>query len=339
MTLVLGVNGFGRVGRALLRCVLARPEDAEPVEVVAVNDPADVETLAYLLEYDSTYGRLAESVHVRGRTLCVGPHRIAMTRGERPGAVDWRRSGVDVVVETTVPAAARRDAAAHLDAGARKVVVAGYHPDADATIAVGVNDDDYDVRRHHVVSAASGTAHCAAVMLSVLHRAFGVRHGVLTAIHSYTADQSLLDQPHRDLRRSRSAAVNIVPTSTGAPRSLGALLPEFADATEAVAVRVPVEDGSLVDLTAVVRSPVTVGQVNRAFADAAATGRLRSLLRYTEVPVVSRDVVGSPESCVFDAGLTTTCAGLVKVFGWYDNEWGYAHRLLELAELLNPGGP
>ncbi|EHK80249.1 type I glyceraldehyde-3-phosphate dehydrogenase [Saccharomonospora azurea] len=337
MTLVLGVNGFGRVGRALVRCVLARSDGAEPVEVVAVNDPADRETLAYLLEYDSTYGRLDQPVHVRGHTLCVGPHRIALTQGERPGDVDWRRSGVDVVVETTAPAPARRDAAAHLDAGAGKVIVAGYHPDADATIAVGINDDDYDPRHHHVVSAASGAAHCVAPMLRVLHRAFGVRHGILTTIHSYTNDQSLLDRPHRDRRRSRSAAVNIVPTTTGAPRSLSALLPELAGATEAVSVRVPVEDGSLADLTVVVGSPVTTGQVNRAFADAS-SGRLRSHLRYTETPLVSRDVVGSAESCVFDAGLTTTCAGLVKVFGWYDNEWGYAHRLLELAELLNPGG-
>ncbi|EHR61911.1 type I glyceraldehyde-3-phosphate dehydrogenase [Saccharomonospora cyanea] len=337
MTLVLGINGFGRVGRALLRCVLARPTGAEPVEVVAVNDPADLAALAYLLEYDSTYGRLEHPVHVRGRTLCVGSHRVHVTAGERPGDVDWRASGADVVVETTGPASARRDASLHLDAGARKVIVAAYHPGADATIAVGINDDDYDPGRHHVVSAASGAAHCVAPMLLVLHRAFGVRHGVLTTIHSYTNDQSLLDQPHSDLRRSRSAAVNIVPTSTGAPRSLGALLPELAGATEAVAVRVPVEDGSLADLTVVVRSPVTPGQVNRAFADAAA-GRLRSHLHYTETPVVSRDVVGSSASCVFDAGLTTTCAGLVKVFGWYDNEWGYANRLLDLARLVNPGG-
>ena len=230
MTLVLGINGFGRVGRALMRCVLAR--EGTDVEVGAVNDPADPDTLAYLLKHDSTYGTLDHPVHVRGRTLCVGDHRIRLTAGERPGAVDWSDSGAGVVVETTGPASARRDAAAHLDAGARKVIVAAFHPDADATIAVGVNDDEYDPNTHHVLSAASGAAHCVTPMLLVLHRTFGIRRGVLTSIHSYTTDQSLLDQPHRDLRRARSAAVTSVPTTSGLSRSVGALLPELASATE-----------------------------------------------------------------------------------------------------------
>ncbi|WP_024874414.1 type I glyceraldehyde-3-phosphate dehydrogenase [Saccharomonospora piscinae] len=337
MTLVLGINGFGRLGRVLLRCVLSRSPDRDPIEVVAVNDPADADSLAYLLEYDSTYGRLAQPVRVRGRTLCVGDQRIQLTSAANPGEVDWGRAGADVVVETTGPASARRDAAAHLAAGARKVVVAAYHPRADATIAVGINDDDYDPSSHHVVSAGSGTALCVAPMLLVLHRGFGVRHAALTSIHSYTGDQSLVDRPHRDPRRARSAAVNIIPTATGAARAVGALLPELAGAVDAVAVRVPVEGGCLADLSVLVRSAVTPGQVNRAFADAAAGG-LAPLLRYTDAPVVSRDVVGSEASCVFDSRLSTTCAELVKVFGWHDNEWGYAHRLLALAELVNPGG-
>lgn len=336
MTLVLGINGFGRVGRALLRCVLAR-EGTSDVEVGAVNDPADPQTLAYLLQHDSTYGTLEHPVQVRGRTLCVGDHRIRLTAKKRPGEVDWSDSGAGVVVETSVPASARQNAAAHLDTGAGKVIVAAFHPDADATIAVGVNDDDYDATTHHVLSAASGAAHCVAPMLLVLHQAFGLRSGILTNIHSYTTEQALLDQPHRDLRRSRSAAVNIVPTTTGLSRSIGALLPELAGATEAVAVRIPVENGSLVDLTVTVGCSVTPGQVNRAFSEAA-DGWLNPHLRYIDGPLVSRDIVGSSASCVFDAELTTTCADLVKVFGWYDNEWGYANRLLDLAELINPGG-
>lgn len=351
MTLVLGINGFGRVGRTLLRRVLSL-EGTEQVEVVAVNDPADVDLLADLLTYDSPYGRLEHPVRVRGRTLCAGPHRISVTGGERVGDIDWRPSGADVVVETAETAiptgtAPGADAAAHLASGARKVVVAAPSSSADATIAVGINDDGYDPGTHHVVSAASGVAHCVAPMLLVLHRAFDVSDAVLTTVHGPADVPSPTDRHGTDLRQARSAALGIVPSTMPAtsetPRSLGALLAGLsgpadpAQVTGAVSVRVPVENGSLADLTALVPSPVTAGQVNRAFADAS-EGRLRTHLRYSEAPLVSGDVAGSSASCVFDAGLTTVCAGLVKVFGWYDSEWGFACRLLDLAEFVAPEG-
>ncbi|EHR50975.1 glyceraldehyde-3-phosphate dehydrogenase, type I [Saccharomonospora marina XMU15] len=335
MTVFLGINGFGRIGRDIARCALARTDDS--VEVVAVNDIADAHTLAYLLEYDSTHGRLGLPVRLRGQSIVVGDHRIHVSRTPHPADLDWRTFGADVVIEATGRFRGRKEAAAHLDAGASKVIVSAPGVDVDATIVMGVNDDGYDPARHDVISGASGTTNCVAPMLLVLHRAFGVRRGLLTSIHGYTNDQSLLDQPHADLRRARSAAVNILPTTTGATKSIGEVLPQLDGALGAAAVRVPVEVGSLADLTVEVESPVTVGQVNRAFADAA-RGHLRRILRYTEAPIVSRDVVGESASCVFDASLTTTNANLVKVFGWYDNEWGYSNRMLELADLIDPVG-
>lgn len=335
MTVFLGINGFGRIGRDIARCALARADDR--VEVVAVNDVADARTLAYLLEYDSTHGRLGAPVEVRGRSIVVGDHRIHVSCTSHPADLDWRTFGADVVIEATGRFRRRKEAAVHLDAGAGKVIVSAPGIDVDATIVMGVNDDGYDPSRHDVISGASGTTNCVAPMLLVLHRAFGVRRGLLTSIHGYTNDQSLLDQPHPDLRRARSAAVNILPTTTGATQAIGEVLPELDGTLGAAAVRVPVEVGSLADLTVEVESPVTIGQVNRAFADAAA-GQLSGILRYTDAPIVSRDVVGEAASCVLDASLTSTNGNLVKVFGWYDNEWGYSNRMLELAELIEPVG-
>ncbi|NKQ51831.1 type I glyceraldehyde-3-phosphate dehydrogenase [Amycolatopsis sp. K13G38] len=329
----LGINGFGRIGRDIVRCVLDQPDS--DVEVVGVNDVTSAATLAHLLEFDSTFGPLEVPVVLDedDGIIRVGRHRIRVTREPEPARLPWGELGVDVVVESTGRFRTREAAAAHLAAGARKVIVSAPGKDVDATIVIGINDDIYDPERHHVISNASCTTNCVAPMVMVLHRAFGVRRGLMTTIHSYTNDQQLLDSPHKDLRRARSAAVNLIPTSTGAARAIGEVIPDLAGKLDGVAVRVPVEDGSLTDLAVELDEPVTVGQVNRAFANAAA-GPFKPILRYTEAPVVSRDIVGDPASCVFDAGLTRTEGHLAKVFGWYDNEWGYANRTLDLVELV-----
>ena len=331
----LGINGFGRIGRAIVRCVLEQP-DSE-VEVVAVNDLTSAETLAHLLEYDSTYGPLDIPVRAHDdegeATIAVGRQLIRVLHQPDPERLPWGAMNVDIVVESTGRFRTRDAAAAHLRAGAAKVIISAPGNGVDATIVMGINDDTYNPERHHVLSNASCTTNCVAPMVMVLQRAFGVRRGLLTTIHSYTNDQALLDGPHKDLRRARSAAVNLIPTSTGAARAIGEVIPELAGKLDGVAVRVPVEDGSLTDLSVELDMPVTVGQVNRAFATAA-EGSLKPILRYSEAPLVSRDIVGNPASCVFDADLTRAEGNLVKVFGWYDNEWGYANRTLDLVELV-----
>ncbi|MFD8496364.1 type I glyceraldehyde-3-phosphate dehydrogenase [Amycolatopsis sp. NPDC059657] len=331
MTVRLGINGFGRIGRDILRYVLQQP--GSPVEVVAVNDVTSAETLAHLLAYDSTYGRLGQQVEVRDSTISVGTQRVSVENCPDPAALPWAELGVDVVIESTGRFRTREAAATHLAAGARKVIISAPGKGVDATIVLGVNDDTYDPVNHHVISNASCTTNCAAPMVRVLHRAFGIRRGLMTTIHSYTNDQSLLDGPHKDLRRARSAAVNLIPTSTGAAKAIGEVIPGLAGRLDGVAVRVPVEDGSLTDLSVLLDKPVTAEVVNEAFAEAA-DGDLKGLLRYTERPIVSRDIIGDPASCVFDASLTKASDRLVKVFGWYDNEWGYAARTVELAELI-----
>ncbi|GAA4545030.1 type I glyceraldehyde-3-phosphate dehydrogenase [Amycolatopsis samaneae] len=331
MTVRVGINGFGRIGRDILRCALERSKS--PVEVIAVNDVAPAGTMAHLLEFDSTYGRLRVPVTVDGSDILVGDRRVRVLSTADPAGLPWRDLGVDVVIESSGRFRSREAAAAHLTAGARKVVISAPGKDVDATIVLGVNEDQYDPYRHDVLSNASCTTNCAAPMVKVLHRAFTIHRGLMTTIHSYTNDQALLDSPHKDLRRARSAAVNMIPTSTGAARAIGQVLPLLEGRLDGVAVRVPVEDGSLTDLTVEVANPVTPAQVNRAFAEAAEDD-LKGILRYTEAPIVSRDVIGDPASCVFDANLTSTQDHLVKVFGWYDNEWGYAHRTLDLVELI-----
>jgi len=331
MTVKLGINGFGRIGRDVLRCVLEQPSSS--IEVVAVNDITSPEALAHLLRYDSTYGRLTMPVEVHDSTIEVGGHRMRVTDHRVPADLPWGELGVDVVLESTGRFRTRDAAAAHLGAGARKVVISAPGKGVDATIVLGVNEDDYNPGAHHILSNASCTTNCVAPMVKVLHRAFGVRRGLMTTIHSYTNDQALLDGPHKDPRRGRSAAVNMIPTSTGAAKAIGEVIPELAGKLDGVAVRVPVEDGSLTDLSVELDRPVTAQEVNRAFAEAA-EGDLKGLLRYTEDPIVSRDIVGDSASCVFDASLTKTEDHLAKVFGWYDNEWGYANRTVELIELI-----
>jgi glyceraldehyde 3-phosphate dehydrogenase len=329
----VAINGFGRIGRDYLRCVLERGLLGRGVDVVAVNDLWDPATLAHLLAYDSTFGRLRWDVAHDDANLTVDGHRIPVTSERDPARLNWGELEVDLVIESTGKLRARDDAAVHLKVGARRVLISAPGKNADATLVVGVNEKTFDPVRHEILSAASCTTNCVAPMASVLHEAFGVVRGYLTTVHSYTNDQVLLDSPHKDLHRARAAAVNIVPTSTGAAKAVGLVLPELAGRLDGVALRVPVENGSVSDLTCELSGPVTAELVNQAFAAAAHTW-LAGVLRYTTVPVVSRDVVGDPASCVFDASLTQASGPLVKVFGWYDNEWGYTNRLVDLTELL-----
>ncbi|MBV9203915.1 MAG: type I glyceraldehyde-3-phosphate dehydrogenase [Actinobacteria bacterium] len=326
----VGINGFGRIGRVFTRIALERDD----VEVVAVNDITDARTLATLLTFDSTYGRLGRTVEHTPDSLIVDGRAIAVLSERDPAAIDWGGLGAEVVVESTGKFRTREAAELHLKGGARKVLIsAPGGKGVDATIVLGVNDGDYDPQRHDVISNASCTTNCVAPMAKVLHDAFGVERGFMTTVHAYTGDQMLLDGPHKDLRRARSAAVSIVPTTTGAARATGLVIPALAGRLDGVALRVPVEDGSLTDLAAVLSREVTAEQVNEAFAAAAASGPLAGLLRYSTDPIVSRDVVGEAASCLFDSALTQASGTLVKVFGWYDNEWGYTCRLADLAAL------
>ncbi|MFM9629225.1 MULTISPECIES: type I glyceraldehyde-3-phosphate dehydrogenase [Streptomyces] len=335
MTVRVGINGFGRIGRNYLRCVLERAETGSgtPVEVVAINDITSPAALAHLLTYDSTYGRLGRTVEHDDSSLTVDGHRVAVSAERDPAALAWGDLGVDIVIEATGRFRTREQAGRHLSAGARKVLLSVPGKDVDATVVMGVNEGTYDTQRHHVVSNASCTTNCVAPMVKVLDEHFGVVKGLMTTIHGYTNDQVVLDGPHKDLRRGRSAAVNIIPTSTGAARAVGLVLPELAGTLDGSAVRVPVEDGSLTDLTMVLDRPVTAEEINAAYREAA-DGPLKGILRVSDAPIVSRDVVGDPASCVFDAPLTQVHGDLVKVFGWYDNEWGYTNRLLDLTEYV-----
>jgi len=329
MTVRVGINGFGRIGRAFTRLALERTDLA----VVAVNDITDARTLAHLLAFDSTYGRLGRPVEHTPDSLVVGGTPIAVLSERDPAAIDWGKLGADVIVESTGKFRTRDGAGLHLKGGARKVLISAPGKDADLTVVLGVNDDAYDPDRHDVISNASCTTNCVAPMVKVLHDAFGVEQGFMTTVHAYTGDQMLLDGPHKDLRRARSAAASIVPTTTGAARATGLVIPAVAGKLDGVAVRVPVEDGSLTDLAVVLGREVTAAGVNEAFA-AAASGPMAGILKYSTDPIVSRDVIGDQASCVFDSPLTQASGTLVKVFGWYDNEWGYACRLADLAALV-----
>jgi glyceraldehyde 3-phosphate dehydrogenase len=329
MTTRVGINGFGRIGRTFVRRALERAD----IEVVAVNDITDARTLAHLLEFDSTYGRLKAGVTHAGDSIIVDGRPIKVLSSPDPSAIDWGELGVTVVVESTGRFRARDQAAWHLKGGARKVLLSAPGKRADLTVVIGVNDSEYDPQRHDVISNASCTTNCVAPMAKVLNDAFGLVQGLMTTVHAYTGDQMLLDGPHQDLRRARSAAVSMVPTTTGAARTTGQVIPELAGRLDGVAVRVPVEDGSLTDLTAVLGRDVTATDVNAAFEQAAA-GPMAGILHYSTDPLVSRDIVGDPASCVYDSGLTQAVGSLVKVFGWYDNEWGYTCRLADLTAIV-----
>jgi glyceraldehyde 3-phosphate dehydrogenase len=325
----VGINGFGRIGRTFTRLALERTD----LEVVAVNDITDARTLAHLLAFDSTFGRLGRTVEHTPDSLIVGGTPIAVLSERDPAAIDWGKLGADVVIESTGKFRTRDGAALHLKGGARKVLISAPGKGVDLTVVLGVNDADYDPERHDVISNASCTTNCVAPMVKVLNDTFGVERGFMTTVHAYTGDQMLIDGPHKDLRRARSAALSIVPTTTGAARATGLVIPAVAGKLDGVALRVPVEDGSLTDLAVVLSRDVTAEQVNAAFA-AAAAGPMNGILTYSTDPIVSRDIIGDSASCVFDAPLTQASATLAKVFGWYDNEWGYTCRLADLAALV-----
>ncbi len=330
MTTRVGINGFGRIGRTFTRLAADRSD----LEVVAVNDITDAGTLAHLLAFDSTFGRFGHTVEHTQDSLIIDGRPVAVLSERDPAAIDWGKLGADVVIESTGKFRSRDGAALHLKGGARKVLISAPGKGADFTVVLGVNDGAYDPARHDVISNASCTTNCVAPMAKVLHDAFGLERGLMTTVHAYTGDQMLLDGPHKDLRRARSAADSIVPTTTGAAAATGEVIPALAGKLDGVALRVPVEDGSLTDLSAVLSRDVTAEAVNEAFAAAAAAGPLAGYLRYSTDPIVSRDIIGDPASCVFDSPLTQAAGTLVKVFGWYDNEWGYTSRLADLAALV-----
>jgi glyceraldehyde 3-phosphate dehydrogenase len=340
MTVRVGINGFGRIGRSFERVLLDRSATVG-IEVVAVNEPnADAETLAFLLEHDSVAGLLGIAVEPTERGLRVGGQDIAVTGCLEPAEIPWADHGVEVVVEASGHFRSRSASAAHLDAGARRVVVSAPGREMDLTVCMGVNDDTYDPAAHTVISSASCTTNCLAPMARVLDERFGVEQGFMTTVHAYTSDQALLDQARSgrdgkaDLRRMRAAAVSIVPTSTGASRAVGEVLPQLAGRLDGIAMRVPVPNGSVVDLVATLGRDTTSDEVNEAFADAVHDKSYRGVIEYTNKPLVSRDIVGNPASCVFSAGDTMASGRVVKVLGWYDNEWGYANRLVDLVELM-----
>ncbi|MGC5052035.1 type I glyceraldehyde-3-phosphate dehydrogenase [Micromonospora sp. DT48] len=330
MTIRVGINGFGRIGRNFFRAVLASGAD---VEVVAVNDLTDNATLAHLLKYDSILGRLPQEVKATADEITVGGKSIKAFAEKDPAALPWGDVGADVVIESTGFFTDATKAKAHIDGGAKKVIISAPAKNEDVTVVMGVNDDQYDAASHNIISNASCTTNCLAPMAKVLHDTFGIQQGLMTTIHAYTQDQNLQDAPHKDLRRARAAALNIVPTSTGAAKAIGLVLPDLKGKLDGYALRVPIPTGSATDLTVTVGRDTTVDEVNAALK-AAAEGPLRGILTYNEDPIVSADIVTDPASCIFDAPLTKVIGNQVKVVGWYDNEWGYSNRLVDLVKLV-----
>jgi len=328
MTVRVGINGFGRIGRNYFRA--ARDRD---VEIVAVNDLTDNRTLAHLLKYDSTFGRLDAEVSYDDEAITVDGARVLASAQKDPAQLPWGDLGVDVVIESTGRFTKRDDAALHLKGGAKKVIISAPAKDEDVTIVMGVNHQAYDPAAHDIISNASCTTNSVVPMAKVLLDEFGIERGFMTTVHAYTNDQVILDFPHKDLRRARSAAVNTIPTSTGAAKATSLAIPELKGKLDGISLRVPVEDGSLTDLAVVLGRDATAEEVNDAFKRAA-DGPFQGIIRYSTDPIVSRDIVGDSASCIFDSPLTKTNGNLAKVFGWYDNEWGYSCRLVDLTELV-----
>jgi glyceraldehyde 3-phosphate dehydrogenase len=332
----VAINGFGRIGRSFVRAVVA---GGVPVEIVAINDLTSPSVNAHLLERDSTQGRFPGEVRIDGDDLVAANQRMRVLSERDPAALPWSELGVDCVVESTGIFTDGERAKAHLGAGAKRVVISAPATNVDGTFVMGVNDQDLDATRHVIISNASCTTNCFVPMIKVIDDAFGINQGLMTTVHAYTNDQNLLDLPHKDLRRARAAAVNIVPTSTGAAKATSLVIPAMQGRLDGVAIRVPVVDGSLTDVTVVVRATVDADQVNAAFRQAASNGPLAKMLVYSEEPLVSTDIVGSSASCTFDSLLTNVLdlgngTSLVKAFGWYDNEWGYSSRLVDLVMLV-----
>jgi glyceraldehyde 3-phosphate dehydrogenase len=331
MPVRLGINGFGRIGRNVFRAALESQAD---VEIVAVNDITDAPTLAHLLKYDTTYGPLAEDVQAGDGTITVGGQEVRVLAEKDPAALPWSDLDVDVVIESTGRFRKRDEAAKHLEGGAKKVIISAPATEPDVTVVLGVNFEEvYDPDNHDVISNASCTTGCLAPVAKVLHGAIGIERGLMTTIHAYTADQNLQDGPHKDLRRARAAAENLVPASTGAAKAIGIVIPELQGKMHGFAMRAPVPTGSVVDLTMIASRDTTVEEVNAAMREQADTGELTGILAYTEDPIVSSDIVKNPYSSIFDSQLTSVLGGnLVKVVSWYDNEWGYSMRCVELAQ-------
>ncbi|MEV4726703.1 MULTISPECIES: type I glyceraldehyde-3-phosphate dehydrogenase [Micromonospora] len=330
MTIRVGINGFGRIGRNFFRAVLASGAD---IEVVAVNDLTDNATLAHLLKYDSILGRLPHEVKATADEITVGGKTIKAFAEKDPAKLAWGDAGADVVIESTGFFTDGTKAKAHIDGGAKKVIISAPAKNEDVTVVMGVNHDQYDPAKHTIISNASCTTNCLAPMAKVLQDTFGIEKGLMTTIHAYTQDQNLQDAPHKDLRRARAAALNIVPTSTGAAKAIGLVLPVLKGKLDGYALRVPIPTGSATDLTVEVGRETTVDEVNAAIK-AAADGPLKGILVYNEDPIVSADIVTDPASCIFDAPLTKVIGNQVKVVGWYDNEWGYSNRLVDLVKLV-----
>ena len=327
MSVRVGINGFGRIGRNFFRA--ARKLGAD-IDFVAANDLGDAKTMAHLLKYDSVLGPLDDEISAADGAIRVGDEELRLLNERDPAALPWQDLGADVVVESTGLFTKREQAQVHLDGGAQKVVISAPATDPDLTVVLGVNDDTYDREKHNIISNASCTTNCVAPLAKVLHEAWGIESGFMTTIHAYTNDQQILDLPHKDLRRARAAAINLIPTSTGAARAIGVVMPELKGKVDGVSVRAPVSTGSLTDLVVRLGRETTIEEVNAAFREAASDGPLADYLEYTEDPIVSSDIEQSPYSCIFDSQLTMANGSMVKVFGWYDNEWGYSCRLVDL---------
>ncbi|MBK6874404.1 MAG: type I glyceraldehyde-3-phosphate dehydrogenase [Kineosporiaceae bacterium] len=330
MTVRVGINGFGRIGRNYFRALLASGAD---IEVVGVNDLTDNKTLAHLLKYDSILGRLGLDVSYDDESITVGGKSFKALAERDPGALPWKELGADVVIESTGHFTDATKAKAHIEAGAKKVIISAPAKNEDATFVIGINDGDYDPAKHHVISNASCTTNCLAPMAKVLLEEFGIVKGLMTTIHAYTNDQVILDFPHKDLRRARAAATNMIPTTTGAARAIALVIPELKGKLDGYAMRVPVPTGSATDLTVELGRETTKEEINAAYKKAA-EGALKGVLEYTEDPIVSSDIVTSPASCTLDAGLTTVQGNQAKIVGWYDNEWGYSNRLVDLTKIV-----
>ena len=326
----VGINGFGRIGRNFLRAALA---SNAPIEIVAVNDLTSIDTLAHLIKYDSILGRINQEVTFDDNSLTIGGKKIRVFAEKDPAALPWGSVGAEIVIESTGRFTSAKDAGKHLVGGAKKVVISAPATDEDVTLVLGVNDSAYNPAKHNIISNASCTTNCLAPMAKVLHENFGIVRGFMTTVHAYTNDQVILDFPHKDLRRARAAATNIIPTSTGAAKAIGLVLPELKGKLDGYALRVPVPTGSITDLTVELAKETTAAEVNAAMKKAA-EGPLKGILRYTEDPIVSTDIVTDPHSSIFDAGITKVIGNQAKVASWYDNEWGYSNRLVDLMSFI-----
>jgi glyceraldehyde 3-phosphate dehydrogenase len=327
----IGINGFGRIGRNFFRALTTKGSD---LEVVAVNDITDPATIAHLLKYDTVFGRLGKEVKSSDDGFSVEGHEVKVLSERDPGSLPWKDLGVEIVVESTGLFTKRDDASKHLDAGAKKVIISAPAKDEDVTVVMGVNENDYDPSAHSVISNASCTTNCVVPMAKVLQDNWGIERGFMTTCHAYTGDQRIQDLPHKDLRRARAAALNIIPTSTGAAKATALSLPELKGRLDGISLRVPVPDGSVTDLVCTLGAEVTVEDVNRAYREASQSARMKGILYYTEDPIVSSDIIGDSHSCVFDSLSTMANGTMVKVLGWYDNEWGYSNRLVDLTQLV-----